>query len=199
MNSQRWHEIDQIFQAALEQPPELRSSFLDETCSGDESLRSEVEALISSDEQNWSLIDSPAFEVAAPILSQTLPVLDIGQHLAYYEVLELVGRGGMGEVYLAEDTRLGRKVALKLLSAELTRHESRVHRFQQEARAVSSLNHPNILTIHEIGVVDGRQFIATEFIEGETLRQRMNRSRLSPRESLRVAAQTAEALAAAHA
>jgi serine/threonine protein kinase len=199
MNSQRWREIDQIFQAAVEQPPELRASFLDETCSGDEALRREVEALISSDEQNWSFIDSPAFEVAAPILSQTHLVLDIGQHLAYYEVVELVGKGGMGEVYLAEDTRLGRKVALKLLSADLTRNASLVALFQQEARAASSLNHPNILTIHEIGKVDDRQFIATEFIEGETLRQKIRRDKLSLSEVLDITVQVTGALAAAHA
>src|SRR5204863_4778950 len=104
----------------------------------------------------------------------------------------------MGQVYLAEDAKLRRKVALKLLPASYTRDESRLRRFQQEARAASALNHPNILTIHELGEVNGEQFIATEFVEGETLRERLNRAPLNLAETLDVAVQIAGALAAAH-
>jgi eukaryotic-like serine/threonine-protein kinase len=116
-----------------------------------------------------------------------------------YEIRSLLGRGGMGEVYLAEDTRLGRQVALKILPEEFTRDESRLRRFVQEAKSASSLNHPNIITIHEIGEANGAHFIATEFIDGLTLRQRMNVERLSLREAISVAIEVASALAAAHA
>src|SRR6185503_17330808 len=102
----------------------------------------------------------------------------VGKRVDHYQILSLVGTGGMGEVYLAEDTKLRRRIALKLLPEDLAKNESRVARFQQEARAASNLNHPNILTIHEIGQFDSRHFIATEFIDGETLRQRLSREQL---------------------
>src|SRR5437016_4663786 len=122
----------------------------------------------------------------------------IGQSFGPYKILEHIGAGGMGDVYLAEDVRLGRKVALKILPVGFTRDHERVRRFQQEARSASALNHPNILTIFEIGEVDARHFIATEFIEGETLRQRMVKSHLEINEVLDVAVQVAAALTAAH-
>jgi eukaryotic-like serine/threonine-protein kinase len=122
-----------------------------------------------------------------------------GTRLGHYEVVAPIGAGGMGEVYAARDTRLGRRVALKLLSADVTRNENRVRRFQQEARSASALNHPNIITIYEIDQIEGAHFIATEFIEGETLRQRMQRGPMTLGEVLEVAIQVATALAAAHA
>src|SRR5499433_2058614 len=118
--------------------------------------------------------------------------------ISHYRILKKLGAGGMGEVYLAEDTRLGRKVAIKLLSDELTRNEDRLHRFEQEARAASALSHPNILTIYDIGEEGSTHFIGTEYIEGETLRQHMARTRMSPREALDIAVQVASALDAAH-
>lgn len=199
MNAERWQKVDKLFQAALELEPERRSAFLDVNCAGDVVLRKEVDSLLSSDGEGWDLIDAPAFEVAADLLVDNHPELAVGQQVGHYEILDLIGTGGMGQVYLAQDVALGRKVAIKLLPADFTRDQSRVRRFQQEARAASSLNHPNILTIHEIGLVDDRQFMATEFIDGETLRQRMSRSRLSVREALRITSQAAQALAAAHA
>jgi eukaryotic-like serine/threonine-protein kinase len=123
----------------------------------------------------------------------------IGGMIDHYRVVSLIGKGGMGEVYLAQDTRLGRHVALKLLSEELTLQPERVRRFQQEARAASALNHPNILTIHEIGQTDTVHFIATEFVEGVTLRERMERTRMELQEVLDVGTQVASALIAAHA
>src|SRR5213593_3742364 len=102
---------------------------------------------------------------------KSLPL--VGKQIGHYQVLSLLGRGGMGEVYLAQDTRLGRKIALKLLPVQFTQDADRVRRFEQEAQAASALNHPNIITIYEIGEVDGTHFMATEFIEGETLRQPM--------------------------
>ncbi len=125
--------------------------------------------------------------------------VDSGTRLGPYEVVSLIGKGGMGEVYHARDTRLGRKVALKVLSTDVTQNEDRVRRFQQEARAASALNHPNIITIYDVGQIDSAHFIATELIEGETLRQKVKRSDMLLLEVLDVAIQTATALAAAHA
>lgn len=124
--------------------------------------------------------------------------LTSGTKIENYVILSPLGAGGMGEVYLAEDTRLHRKIALKLLSAEFTQDETRVKRFQQEARAASALNHPNIITIFEIGQCNLRHFIATEFIDGQTLRDRMNQDPLRLREAINIAIQVARALATAH-
>src|SRR5947209_1571257 len=125
--------------------------------------------------------------------------LSSGTRLGPYEVLAPLGAGGMGEVYLAHDARLKRKIALKLLPAQFTQDADRVRRFEQEARAASALNHPNIITIYEIGEIDGIHFMATEFIDGQTLRQQVAGARLKLPAALEVATQVASALAAAHA
>jgi len=124
----------------------------------------------------------------------------IGETLSHYRIISKIGAGGMGEVYLAEDTRLGRKVALKLLPDQFTKDEDRVRRFEQEARAASALNHPNIITIYDIGRADELHsiFIATEFIDGVTLTQHMKQAPMTPGEALDVAIQVASALSAAH-
>lgn len=194
----RYRKIDQIFQAALELESHERAPYIREACRGDAALLKEVEDLLASDGQQWELIGSPAFEMVAPLLAKDEPELEPGDSIGHYEVVSLLGVGGMGQVYLAQDAKLGRKVALKLLPPTYTRNESRLRRFQQEARAASALNHPNILTIHELGEVNGEQFIATEFVEGETLRERLKRAPLSLAETLDVAVQIAGALAAAH-
>ncbi|PYS60192.1 MAG: hypothetical protein DMF74_19365 [Acidobacteria bacterium] len=198
MTPERYQQIDQIFQAALGLEPEPRAAYLDEVCSGDDKLRQEVDSLITSDEGGLSFIDEPAFEMAARVLASDEPALAVGDHIDRYEVISLLGSGGMGEVYLAHDEKLDRKIALKLLPAHFTTNEERLRRFQQEARAASALNHPNIITIHEIGQVENRNFIATEFVDGETLRQRIKREPLILNESLDIATQVAGALAAAH-
>jgi eukaryotic-like serine/threonine-protein kinase len=198
MELERWRQIDALLQAALEREPAERPAFLEEACSGDESLKMEVQSLLSTSEQALSLIDTPAFEVAAGLLSSNIPELVEGQLIGHCRVLSFLGAGGMGEVYLAEDEKLKRRIALKVLPVDYTRNQDRLRRFQQEAQAASALNHPNILTIHELGEVSGQQFIATEFVEGETLRQRLKREGLSLGEALDIAIQTASALAAAH-
>src|SRR5215475_14769496 len=121
-----------------------------------------------------------------------------GTQLGHYRILSLLGAGGMGEVYLAEDPRLGRKIALKLLPVPFTGDDDRVRRFQREARAASALNHPNIVTIFDIGQVESTHFLATEYIEGETLRERLSRLALSTAEAVDLAIQTGSALSAAH-
>jgi serine/threonine protein kinase/tetratricopeptide (TPR) repeat protein len=197
MTPERWQQITGIFQAALERPTDERALFVKERCAGDEELRREVQDMLSSHEQASRFIEEPAMNVAARLTPNGASL--VGKLIAHYQVLSLVGTGGMGEVYLAEDTRLGRRVALKLLPEDLAKNEKRVMRFQQEARAASNLNHPNILTIHEIGQFDSRHFIATEFIDGETLRQRLHKERMELGAVLHVATEIASALAAAHA
>ena len=199
MQPERWRQIDQLFHLALEREPPQRAVFLEQACSGDESLRSEIEALISSHEQAESFIETPASDLAAELLAKGQAALDVGQSVGHYEIASVLGVGGMGEVYLAHDSRLGRQVALKLLPAQFTVNAERVHRFEQEARAVSALNHPNIVTIHEIGREGDAQFIVTEFVHGQTLRQRMAEAPASTRLALDVAIQVAGALEAAHA
>ena len=197
MTPERYELVGKLYHASLKLAADKRAAFLEEACAGDEELRREVESLIASHEQASNFIATPALAVAAGLLAPRESL--VGQTVAHYRVLSLLGEGGMGEVYLAEDTRLGRRVALKLLSAAFTHDEDRMRRFMQEARAASALNHPNILTVHEIGRVDGVDFIATEFIEGETLRPSMAKRRLKLTQALDVAAQIAGALAAAHA
>src|SRR6059058_2208233 len=179
MTPERWQQLKQIFQSALERNPAERSAFLNQACADDPALRSEVESLISSHDQAGDSIEAMAAEAATEMLADEQPGPILGKHIGHYEVLSLLGRGGMGEVFLAQDTSLGRKVALKLLRSDFTRIEERLRRFQQEARAASALNHPNILTIHEIGHDGSLHFMATEYVEGETLRQHLSRARLT--------------------
>ena len=198
MTPERWQRVDEIFQAAIELKAEERPAFVGRTCADDGELRREVESLITADEQGLSFVDEPAFQVAASLLATGEPQLVEGQSISHYEIIGPIGRGGMGEVYLAKDKLLNRRVALKLLPADYTKLKDRLRRFQQEAQAASALNHPNILTIYELGQVDGQQFIATEFVEGETLRQRLKRAPLTQSETLDIAIQMASALSAAH-
>jgi serine/threonine protein kinase/Tol biopolymer transport system component len=198
MNPERWQQIDEVFQAAVELEPAQRAAFLDKACTSDQLLRSKVETMLAADDRGWDLVEQPALEIAAPLLSDDQPQLTGGEHVGHYEIISLIGRGGMGEVYLAKDAKLNRRIALKLLPLDYTKDKDRLRRFQQEAQAASALNHPNILTIHELGEVNGQQFIATEFVEGETLRQRMKYGGLSVGEALDITVQTANALAAAH-
>jgi len=196
MTPDRWQQLKQIFQSALERNPAERSAFLKQACAGDEALRSEVESLISSHDQSGHSIEAMAAEAATEMLANDRAI--IGKQIGHYQVLSNIGHGGMGEVFLAQDTRLGRKVALKLLRTEFTTNKERLRRFQQEARAASSLNHPNILTIHEIGQDDSLHFMATEYVEGETLRHHISREPMTLGQALDVAIQVAGALAAAH-
>jgi serine/threonine protein kinase/Tfp pilus assembly protein PilF len=198
MTPERYQQIDQIFQVAIDLDPEQRLAFLNQVCSGDATIRSEVESLLTSDHGSPSFIEDGALDVAARLLARDEPELTSGEHIDRYKILSLLGSGGMGEVYLAHDEKLDRKIALKLLLNYLTTNQGSLRRFQQEARAASALNHPNIITIHEIGEVDDRNFIATEFVDGQTLRQRLKESSLNLAESLDIAIQVCSALSAAH-
>lgn len=196
MSSEHWQQLKQIFNAAISIAPNERAQFLDERCGGDENLRREVETLLKADVE--SFMETPLIGKLAEAIIKNPSSLAAGTRIGHYKILELLGAGGMGEVYLAEDRLLGRRIALKILLPESQADRERVSRFLQEARAASALNHPNILTVHEVGESNGVRFIAAEFIEGETLRERMGRERLSFNECLDVALQTAAALAAAH-
>src|SRR5215813_6455572 len=214
MERDRWEQIEQLYHAALEHGPDARDAFLSEACAGDEDLRCEVAGLLASDNPSDSFIQSPAIEVAARAMAAEPPIeasdklmrsLINETQIGPYQLLEPLGRGGMGEVHLAFDTRLRRKVALKLLPADFTTDAGRVRRFAQEARAASALNHPNIITIHEIGEVatenGSLRYIVTEYVEGETLSRRLaslTQRRMRPSEAIEVALQIAAALSAAH-
>ena len=200
MNPERWKKVDRVLQSVLEQPADRRAAYLEEACAGDAVLRGEVESLIASYERSEddSLISSRAMRVAAPLLEAGRARLEEGREVGHYVVLRQLGAGGMGEVYLAHDARLERNVALKVLPAGLASDRQRMQRFEQEAKAVSALNHPNILTIYEVGEADGANFIATEFIDGETLRRHLSGRRVKLHEVLDLAIQIAAALDAAH-
>jgi serine/threonine protein kinase/Tfp pilus assembly protein PilF len=199
MKAERWQQINDLFQSAAERVPEERAAFLDEACRGDEGLCREVESLIASYERAENFIESPAFEVAPELLTnEDRAGALVGESIDHYRIESLIGIGGMGEVYLARDELLGRKVALKFLPEHLTAEATQLSRFKSEARAASALNHPNILTVYEIGADGTRQFIATEFIEGITLRASLAGGRMSLHDALEIAVQVASALAAAH-
>jgi serine/threonine protein kinase len=195
MKPERWQQVEALFQQALEHPLESRSSFLNQACKDDRVLRLEVEGLLGAFTEAKSFLETPAADSFGPNLS---PGLTMGQKLAHYEIISELGVGGMGEVYLAHDTKLDRQIALKLLPAQFAADPDRVRRFEREARAASALNHPNIVIIHEIGQDEGRHFIATEYIAGETLRQRTGGGKLDQREVVAIARQVASALEAAH-
>src|SRR5204862_5132341 len=146
---------------------------------GERGLGREVESLLASYERAENFIESPAFEVAPELLTNDRPGALVGELIGHYRIESLIGVGGMGEVYLARDERLGRKVALKLLPTRLIADETQLSRFKTEARAASALNHPNILTVYEIGADGNRQFIAPEFIEGMTLRASLSGGRMN--------------------
>jgi serine/threonine protein kinase/TolB-like protein/Tfp pilus assembly protein PilF len=198
MTPERWQQIEALYHEALERAPEQRPAFLEEACAGDQTVRREVESLLAYDECAADFIASPLDDLAAELLADEQTALFIGRDLNHYRILSRLGRGGMGEVYLATDTRLGRDVAIKLLPTQFAADGERVRRLKQEARAASSLNHPNILTIHEIGEVDGLPFIVSEFVEGQTLRDRMAGGKMDVLAVLDRALQVASALEAAH-
>jgi len=198
MKAERWKQVNDLFQSTVDRAPGERAAFLDEACHGDEGLRREVESLLTSYERSENFIELPAFEVAPELVTNAKAGALVGKVIGHYRIESLIGVGGMGEVYLARDERLGRKAALKLLPDSLTTDGTQLSRFKNEARSASALNHPNILTVYEIGAEGDRLFIATEFIEGITLRASLACGRMNPHAALDIAVQVASALAAAH-
>jgi serine/threonine protein kinase len=186
MNPERWQQIERLYHSALEQDPARRDGFLAEACQDDADLRREVQSLLAQSGPTEALIDQTAWAAAvASAAEQT--ALKIGATLGPYEILRLLGAGGMGEVYLAEDTRLGRKVAIKVS------REGFSGRFEREARTISALNHPNICTLYDVGP----SYLVTELVEGETLRDALQHPPAVER-SVEITKQVLEALRAAH-
>jgi len=197
MNSDQWQKAKDLFEAALQCPPDKRRRFLDENCGGDADVRREVESLLAASDDAASFLEQPAVgEVAEIIAGQKSPA---GKTLGHYKILQQIGAGGMGEVYLAKDKKLDRQVAIKILNEQFSCDDSNLGRFTQEAKSASSLNHPHILVIYEIGTDGDAHYIVSEFVEGKTLREHFKQSPMKLSEVLDVSIQIAGALTAAHA
>jgi len=203
LDKQRWSQVETLYHAALEQESGARAAFLDQACAGDPDLRREVEELLRYDGAAGSFIEGNALAFEArrldpEELSQTAPQFLPGQSVGAYKILALLGRGGMGVVYRARDERLRRDVAIKVLPASFANDAGRLRRFEQEAHATSALNHPNILTIYDIGAHEEAPFIVAELLEGAELREQLEPGALPVRKALEYAQQIATGLAAAH-
>jgi eukaryotic-like serine/threonine-protein kinase len=189
MTPERWQQIRDVLERALELAAGERSTYLNQACASDPSLRQEVETLLaSSPDVRSSFLESSALRVT----------LTSGTKLGEYEVKSLLGSGGMGEVYRARDSRLGRDVAIKVLPSFLSADSGRLRRFEQEARAAAALNHPNILAVFQMGAYEGAPYMVSELLEGETLREQIKRGRLAVRKAIDYGVQIARGLAAAH-
>ena len=200
MKAERWQQVERVYESALAKDASERASFLEDACAGDDALRQEVESLLAYQERSEDFIESPALDVAAKLIAkQKSTTAVLGQMIKHYKIVAAIGAGGMGEVYLAEDTRLERRVALKFLPAHLTEDERYLRRFEQEARAVAALSHPNVCMIHEvIETGDGRHCIVMEYVDGMTLSDSLKEKPLTVREALDIAIQVSSALSAAH-
>jgi serine/threonine-protein kinase len=198
MVDENWQKVREVFDAALRQEPEVRQNYINEACGDDKDLLTEVESLFSSFDKSDDFMEMPAVAQVADIIESDTKTLETGTRFGHYEIIGQIGIGGMGEVYLAKDQKLDRRVAIKILNVKFSRDESNLKRFVREAKAASALNHPNILVIHEIGESEDAHYIVSEFIEGRTLREVLTQSQMSLGEVLDVAIQIASALSAAH-
>jgi serine/threonine protein kinase/Tol biopolymer transport system component len=204
MEPERWRQVEDLYHSALKVPASQRAAFLKDKCQDDKELREEIESLLSCESSAADFMESPAFDVAAELLAEekaierTADLVKTGVVLSRFRMLEKLGSGGMGVVYKAEDTKLGRTVALKFLPTELSRDQQALERFQREARTASALNHPNICTVHDVDEYEGQLFIAMELLEGETLEHRIGGRPLPVTETLNLSIQILDALAAAH-
>ncbi|MCI0442038.1 protein kinase [bacterium] len=195
MTPEQWHQIDKLLEAALDHNPEDWPSFLKQACGGDDRLHEELHAILLSLQKHEGFLETPlANEIIQLLIRKHLPPKSMGP----YQILELLGSGGMGDVYCAIDTRLDRKVAIKVLQQHLTSDQEALKRFEREAKAIATLNHPNILAIYEFDTTNDISFLVTELLEGQTLRMRMAREPIELDRALEIAIAIAEGLSAAH-
>ena len=206
MKPERWSKIESIFHKALEADESRRSAVIEESCGGDEELRREVESLLAHQSDSASFIEQPAFagqittHSAGPVTAADAPRLDLkGVAVGHYQILEEIGVGGMGQVFRALDTRLHRTVAIKVLPSQHVADPDRKRRFLQEARAASKLNHPNIVTLHDMATDGGVDYLVMEYVAGKTLKELIPAEGLPISEAGGYAIQLAGALAVAHA
>src|SRR5688500_17098728 len=198
MADANWQKVREVFDSALRHRPDERRKFVNEVCGDDKTLFAEVESLLSSHDSAESFMETPAVAEVAHMIEIETKKLEAGKRFGHYEIIKQIGAGGMGEVYLAKDTRLERKTAIKILRGNVAQDEERMQRFVREAKSASALNHPNIITIYEIGETEDTHFIATEYIEGDTLRERLKGASINLKSALEIAIQVANALDAAH-
>jgi serine/threonine protein kinase/predicted Zn-dependent protease len=198
MADAQWQKVREIFDSALRHKPDERLRFVNEVCGDDKTVHAEVESLLSSHDGAESFMETPAVAKVADVIEAETKKLETGRCFGHYEIIEQIGEGGMGEVYLARDKKLDRNVAIKILDEKLSQDGSNLQRLISEAKAASALNHPNILTIYEFGEAENARFIVSEYIEGKTLREIIREARLSLPEILDISIQVTGALAAAH-
>jgi serine/threonine protein kinase len=198
MAEESWRQIRKIFDEAMSRKAENRAEFVLRACAGNKRLRAEVESLLASLESADSFLETPAVARVSSPAEDESKKLKKGTRLAHYEIVEKIGAGGMGEVYLARDEKLGRKVAVKILNEKFSGEESNLRRFISEAKTASALNHPNILTIYEYSTSNTVHYIISEYIEGRTLRRLLEERVLNLSEMLDISIQIAAALSAAH-
>ncbi len=198
MTPERYQLVGKLYRAAQEIAPEQRAHFLAQACGDDRALKEEIESLLAYNTRSEGFIDRPAIQVTAEMLAaeqvNSLP----GRQISHYQILSLLGRGGMGDVYRARDARLGRDVALKVLPIAYASDADRLRRFEQEARSAGRLNHPNVVTVYDVGVDGGAPYIVAELLEGDELRAHLNQGRIPQPRALDYARQMASGLAAAH-
>ena len=198
MDPERWHRVSDVFHRALDQDPADRDAFLNDVCGDDPDLRAEVDSLIAHHDKADGFLETPARPIDSSPVEATPSESLVGRTLHQYEVRSKLGQGGMGVVYLADDTRLGRPVAIKALTQQFTRDRERRERLRREARAAAALSHPGIATVYALEEFDNALFIVSEYVPGNTLRDEVTTSPLGVELLLDTAVQISRALAAAH-
>jgi eukaryotic-like serine/threonine-protein kinase len=198
MTPERWKQVDELLNSAMELDPDKRPAFLNEACGEDEELRKEVESLLAADEKDQNHIEKYPMQLAADLVAQHHAGLVSGNFIGPYKILSMIGSGGMGEVYRASDSRIGREVAVKILPSHFSHDPDRLRRFEQEARAAGMLNHPNVVAIHDAGTFNGSPYLVSELLQGEVLQQKLKGQPLPVRKAVDYAIQIAKGLSSAH-